>query len=196
MNVSQSRSREVAEGAPKAKPEVVTEEGVQEEVTIDTPAIVANTKPEVDAVVAAAPEVETGQTFNSDGTVYSNGGLVVPVTSENITQQELTPERIAEFVEANKAKIGSSAVKVGIYKFPNSNKVSLDLNIVVPKENRTAALEFGKIAGQESLFDLDTFENVKTGADGMNPMSFTDEQFKQIAKSLSEGKVPDFMIAP
>jgi len=187
---------EVAEGAPEAKPEVVTEEGVQEEVTIDTPAIVANTKPEVDAVVAAAPEVETGQTFNSDGTVYSNGGLVVPVTSENITQQELTPERIAEFVEANKAKIGSSAVKVGIYKFPNSNKVSLDLNIVVPKENRTAALEFGKIAGQESLFDLDTFENVKTGADGMNPMSFTDEQFKQIAKSLSEGKVPDFMMAP
>ena len=187
---------EVAEGAPEAKPEVVTEEGVQEEVTIDAPAIVANTKPEVDIVVAAAPEVETGQTFNSDGTVYSNGGLVVPVTSENITQQELTPERIAEFVEANKAKIGSSAVKVGIYKFPNSNKVSLDLNIVVPKENRTAALEFGKIAGQESLFDLDTFENVKTGADGMNPMSFTDDQFKQIAKSLSEGKVPDFMMAP
>jgi len=187
---------EVAQGAPEAKPEVVTEEGVQEEVTIDAPAIVANTKPEVDVVVAAAPEVETGQTFNSDGTVYSNGGLVVPVTSENITQQELTPERIAEFVEANKAKIGSNAVKVGIYKFPNSNKVSLDLNIVVPKENRAAALEFGKMAGQESLFDLDTFENVKTGADGMNPMSFTDDQFKQIAKSLSEGKVPDFMMTP
>lgn len=173
-----------------AETQVTTEEGVQE-IKIDRPSITSNAKAEVDAVVSAAEEVETGQTFNMDGTVYSEGGLVVPVVSENLTQEELTPERIADFLEANKDKIGSNSVKVGIYKFPRSNQVSIDLNIVVPKANREAALEFGRAAGQESLFDLDTFENVKTGADGKNPSKFTPKQFVEISKALEEGRVPD-----
>jgi hypothetical protein len=178
---------EVAEGAPEAESEVVT----QEEIKIDRPSIIVNSKAEVDTVVAAATESETGQTFNIDGTVYSDGGLVVPVVSENLKQEELTPERIADFVEKNKGKIGSNAVKVGIYKFPNKNEVSIDLNIVVPRNNREAALEFGKIAGQESLFDLDTFENIKTGSDGKSPRNFTDEEFRRISKELEEGRVPE-----
>jgi hypothetical protein len=178
---------EVAEGAPQAESEVVT----QEEIKIDRPSIIVNSKAEVDTVVAAATESETGQTFNIDGTVYSDGGLVVPVVSENLKQEELTPERIADFVEKNKGKIGSNAVKVGIYKFPNKNEVSIDLNIVVPRNNREAALEFGKIAGQESLFDLDTFENIKTGSDGKSPRNFTDEEFRRISKELEEGRVPE-----
>lgn len=183
-------SGEVAQGESQAEPQVATEEGVQE-IKIDRPSITSNAKAEVDAVVSAAEDVETGQTFNMDGTVYSEGGLVVPVVSENLTQEELTPERIADFLEANKDKIGSNSVKVGIYKFPGSNQVSIDLNIVVPKANREAALEFGRAAGQESLFDLDMFENVKTGADGKNPLKFTPKQFVEISKALEEGRVPD-----
>jgi hypothetical protein len=159
-------------------------------VSIDRPSIVSNSKTEVDKVVTAAPEVETGQTFNLDGTVYADGGLVVPVVSQNMTQEELTPERIADFVEENRDKIGNNSVKVGIYKFPNSNEVSIDLNIVVPKENREAALEFGRLSGQESLFDLDTFENIKTGSDGKNTSKFTATQFVDIAKALEGGNVP------
>jgi hypothetical protein len=184
-------SGEVAQGTPQAEPQVITEEGIQEEIIIDKPTISINSKAEVDKVISATPETETVQTFNSDGTVYSDGGLVIPVVSENLTQEELTPERIAEFAEKHKNKIGSKAVKIGIYKFPNSNQVSIDLNIVVPRSNRDVGVEFGRIAGQESLFDLDTFENVKTGADGSNPMTFTDEQFKEISRALEEGRMPN-----
>jgi len=187
--ISENAVQEQATSEVPVQPEVVTEQG-KEEVVIDKPTISTNSKTEVDKVASATQETETGQTFNSDGTVYADGGLVVPVVSENLTQEELTPERIAEFAEKHKNKIGSNAVKIGIYKFPNSNQVSIDLNIVVPRSNRDIGVEFGKIAGQESLFDLDTFENVKTGADGQNPMTFTDEQFKEISKALEEGRMP------
>jgi hypothetical protein len=127
-----------------------------------------------------------------DGTKYEGGGLIVPVASTNTTVEEVTPEMIADFVEANSSKIGDkNTVKVGIYKFPNSNKVSIDLNVVAPESSREQAIEFGKMADQESLFDLSTFENVKTGGTGSNPTTFTDAQFKEIAKALNEGRVPD-----
>jgi hypothetical protein len=182
---------EVVEGKPQPEPQVAAEEGqAQEEVVIDKPTISFNSKTEVDKVVAATPEVETGQTFNIDGTVYDGGGLVVSVGNEDVTQEDLTPELIAEFIEKNKDKILSNNAKVGIYKFPNSNKVSIDLNIIIPNENREAAIEFGRLSGQESLFDLDTFENIKTGADGNNTIKFNEDQLVEIVKKLEAGVVP------
>jgi hypothetical protein len=163
-------------------------------IEIQPAVIVQNAAPFVNEVKTAAPEVETGSTMNIDGTQYTGGGLVVPAASMNTTIEEITPEMVAQFVEDNRGKISGNNFKVGIYKFPNSNRASIDLNIVVPSANRAAALEFGKAAGQESLFDLDTFENVKTGADGTNPMSFTDEQFREIANALENNRVPNVFI--
>jgi hypothetical protein len=157
---------------------------------VDKPAITSNTAQEVSRVKSLTTEAEDGATFNLDGKKYEGKGLIIPVLSENTTIEELTPQKVADFVEANKAKLGGST-KAGIYKFPNSNKVSIDLNIVVDPKYRDIGLEFGRKAGQESLFDLDTFENVKTGADGKNPMKFSDEQFSEISKALSEGKMPN-----
>jgi hypothetical protein len=172
--------------------QVVAEEGKQEEITIDKPTIASNATVELDRVKSVATEAEDGATFNLDGTKYEGGGLIVPVASKNTTVEEITPEMIADFVEENSSKIGDkNTVKFGIYKFPNSNEVSIDLNVVTPESSRDAAIEFGKKADQESLFDLSTFENVKTGGTGMNPKSFTDEQFKEIAKALNEGRVPN-----
>ena len=115
---------------------------------------------------------EDGATLNIDGTQYTGGGLVVPAASINTTQSELTPQMIEKFIADNQSKIGEEGiVKVGLYKFPGSDQVSIDLNIVVPGENREAALEFGRLAGQESLFDLDTFENVKTGETELDKVS-------------------------
>ena len=183
---------EVQKGQPQPEPKIVAEEGTaQEEIVIDKPTIAVNSKLEVDSVKSAASDVETGQTFNVDGTVYTGGGLVVSVGNKDITQEELTPELIADFIEENKDKILSNKAKVGIYKFPNSNKVSIDLNIIVPNENREAALEFGRLSGQESLFDLDTFENIKTGADGNNTVKFNNDQLVEIVKNLEIGVVPD-----
>ena len=162
--VSQSRSHFVEEisetqVAEEAAPEVT-------EVVIDKPVITENTTSETNRIKGLDAKAEDGQTFNLDGTTYNEGGLVVPVMSINTTQEEITPEKIAEFVEQNQESIGDAGVvKVGIYKFPNSNQVSIDLNIVVPSENREVALEFGRLAGQESLFDLSTFENVRSDRD-------------------------------
>lgn len=186
-------SEKVEQRVSETESQGATKEGVQEEIKIDRPSIALNTKADVESLKSQPAESETGQTFNLDGTVYGDGGLIVPVASENMTQDELTPERIADFVESNSTKVGDQTVKVGIYKFPNSNQVSIDLNIAVPRANRAVALEFGKASGQESLFDLDTYENIKTGADGKNPMQFTDEQFREISKALKEGRMPEFL---
>lgn len=140
---------------------------------------------DVKRITDASEETEDGHTFNLDGTTYDQGGLVIPVVSKNMKQSELTSEKIQEFIDEHSDKIDGNTVKVGIYKFPNSDEVSIDLNIVAPTSMRDEAIAFGKDAGQESLFDLDTFENVKTGADGKNPKSFTSDEFKKIARKFS-----------
>jgi hypothetical protein len=162
------------------------------EVVIDKPVITTNTTAEVDRVKSLTPESEDGATFNIDGTKYEGVGLVVPVDSMNTTTEELTPEMVADFVAERQKMIGDAGVvKAGIYKFPNSNQVSIDLSVVVPETSREQALEFARLAGQESLFDLATFENIKTGATGENPMSFTPEQHREISKALKEGRMPN-----
>lgn len=133
---------------------------------------------------------EDGATFNLDGTTYQDGGLVVPLESFNTTQEDLTKEDIDDFIEAQKEKIGDNIVKVGIYKFPNSNRVSVDLSIVVLPKYKDVAIAFGKYAGQESLYNLDTGKNEKTEEDGKNPKTFTAEEFKIIAEKLSRGENP------
>jgi len=150
-----------------------------------------NTKQELERVKNTPFKEEDGATFNIDGTKYEGGGLIVPISSENTTIDKLSPEMIADFVHDNQNKIGDKdLVKVGIYKFPDSDGASIDLNIVVPAELKNIAVEFGRLAGQESLFDLDTFTNIKTGATGQNPVQFTDTQFREIARSLKGGMLP------
>lgn len=134
---------------------------------------------------------EDGATLNLDGTKYEGNGLVVPVASVNYTQKTLNPRSLVKFIQSNAKNISNSGnFKVGLYKFPHSDMVSIDLNIVIDEANRDVALEFGKRAGQESLFNLGTFNNEKTGASGLNPRAFTPEQFKEIATSLVNGQLP------
>jgi predicted double-glycine peptidase/flagellar biosynthesis regulator FlaF len=160
--------------------------------SIDRVAIIKNTSAEIERLKALPIEAEDGATLNLDGTKYTGGGLATPITSRspNPTQAEITPEMVADFIEASQNKIGSDIVKPGLYKFPNQAVMSIDLNAVIPREHREVGLEFGRLAGQESLFDLDTFENIKTGATGQNPVQFTDEEFREIADSLSRGELP------
>lgn len=165
---------------------------------VNTGAIAENTKSEVDRVKKLSLEAEDGATFNLDGTKYDKGGLIVPVTSlePNTNQKDLSSEMVAKFTKDNESKIGDdSIVKVGIYKFPDKDTVSVDMSIVIPNKHRAVALEFGKMIGQESLYDLDANENVKTGADGMNPVNLTDEQFRVAAAALKEGQMPQITIS-
>jgi hypothetical protein len=177
---------------------LVTEEdlmtGVGEfgEAVVDRMSIIQNTQTEVDRIKASEPKEDgDGQTFNLDGTIYDKGGLVIPVISENLKVSDLTPERIADFVEANQDKLGGNAVKVGIYKFSNGEDASIDLNVIAPRDMREEAIAFGEESGQESLFDLDTKENVKTGSDGKNPKKYSSQEFKDIAKRFSSVVEPE-----
>ena len=148
---------------------------------------------EISRVQALPEDAEDGATFNLDGSKYEEGGLVVPLASKNVKVSELSPEAIQQFVDEHQESIGNSGiVKAGIYKFPNSDNASIDLNIVVPSQNKEAALQFGKYLGQESLFDLETFENVKTGEDGQNPLDLTPAQFREATAALEKGQVPSF----
>jgi hypothetical protein len=151
----------------------------------------SNASSEINKIKNAAIGVEDGATFNLDGTKFTEGALIVPGESINLTQAELGSDKIVEFMEANKDIIPPGApVKFGIYKFPNQDKVSIDMNILVDPKHRDVALEFGNKLGQESLFDTTNFENVKTGATGDNPVKLTPEQFKTAAEYLSRGEMP------
>jgi len=164
-------------------------------IQVEKEVISNNVKAEVDRVVNLDEASEDGATFNIDGTKYEGGGMIVPVASKNLYEGELTPQAISEFVEENKDKIGNNTVKVGIYKFPNSKKYSIDLNIVADSKNKSVALEIGRILGQESLYNLDTYQNEKTGATGQNPMQLTSEQFREVQSALSKGEIPNFLKA-
>lgn len=158
---------------------------------INTEGVPSNVKDDIDNIKSMDMSEESGTTFNIDGTKYTGKGLVVPIASVNTTQSKITPEAIKKFIDTNKDKIHGDNFKVGVYKFADKDQVSIDLNIIVDSKNKKAALEFAKKAGQESIFDLDKMENIKTGSSGKNPMSFTPEQYSTINKDLLEGKTPD-----
>jgi hypothetical protein len=162
---------------------------------VDRKAIEENSKAEVDRLISLSKEAEDGATMNLDGSKYEGGGLAVPVGSVNMKQSELSPKAVADFVEKNNNKLSNDSFKLGLYKFPNKNEVSIDLNIVVPSENIDVAVQVGKALGQESLYNLDTGENVKTGETGENPVTLTDQEASDLAVALAKNELPEFMTA-
>jgi hypothetical protein len=174
---------------------------IQPEVKVETQPVTINvadkyTVDEVDRVKTLPIENEDGATMNLDGTKYEKGGVVIPLASRNLPISELTAEKIDEFVKENSESIGSDMVKVGIYKFPNSDQASIDINIVADRSRRDEAIEIARELGQESIFDLDTFENIKTGADGKNPKVLTPKEFLAIQDRLSRPKQTEVTVTP
>lgn len=135
---------------------------------------------------------EYGCTFSLNGSIYRRGGLVVPIYSFNLRYvNELSLDMIRVVISKTVKTFGNNRkIKVGIYKFPRSTKMSIDINLVLPNSQQELAVEFCKRAGQESIFNLSTFENIKTGADGNNPVEFTGKQLVEIVKSLSKFEMP------
>jgi hypothetical protein len=168
-------------------------EGREQKVKVDKSTIKKNVVAAVDFIKKAALKAEDGVTLNIDGTRYDGGGLVVPISSMNVEQSTLKPSTVADFIEMNKGKLSNDTFKLGLYKFPKESTVSIDLSVIVPNENRKLALSVGKKLNQESLFDLDSGENIKTGGTGQNTVELTDEQAAELAISLLENKEPEFL---
>lgn len=171
-----------------------TVEGVEETQPVTINVADKYTADEVERVKTLPIENEDGATMNLDGTKYEKGGVVIPLASRNLPISELTPEKINEFVKENSESIGSDLVKVGIYKFPGRAEASIDINIVADRSRREEALQIARELGQESIFDLDTFENIKTGADGKNPKILSPKEFLEIQERLS--RKPEVTVTP
>lgn len=151
--------------------------------------VMANVSPVVQQIKALADDVEDGATFNNDGTGYTGGGIIVPAASRNTTREELSDAMIADFANEHRDLLATGNFKIGVYKFPNSNMVSIDLNIVTDRKNLNAALEFARQAGHESIFDMDTFQNIKTGADGRNVAAYNPQQLMRGAADIAMNMV-------
>jgi len=144
-----------------------------------------NNKMKAIQTIKKAPiQTETGITLNRNKSIYKKGGLVLPILSKNINQKDLTINNIDNFINQNKHFIKKNNVKIGIYKFPNKKTCSLDLNIIVNANQTNKALQIAKELGQESIFNLSTFENIKTGCSGQNPKQITLKEFNEIQKQL------------
>lgn len=187
---------ELAAIQPQAEPQTqeATVEGVEETQPVTINVADKYTADEVERVKTLPIENEDGATMNLDGTKYEKGGVVIPLASRNLPISELTPEKINEFVKENSESIGSDLVKVGIYKFPGRAEASIDINIVADRSRREEALQIARELGQESIFDLDTFENIKTGADGKNPKILSPKEFLEIQERLS--RKPEVTVTP
>jgi hypothetical protein len=136
---------------------------------------------------------EGGVTFDINRSFKPTSGVVLPLVSKNITKEELSPEAIDQFLEENKDLAINGELYLGIYKFPNSNLVSLDLSLITPKNNQAKALEIAKNIGQESIFNLDSDTNIKTGESGLNTKKLSQKEFQDIISELSveEGSIED-----
>lgn len=150
-----------------------------------------NLNSEVDRIKSIISTYSDGVTLNLDGSTYLGKGVVVPITSVNTTQDKLSIESIVNFLKNTLGDVINPNLKVGLYKFEFSDQVSIDLNVIVPKENTDVALEYSKAAGQKSIFHLDVFQEEFSGADGKNPLHFSPKEIKQIAEDLLNNKLPD-----
>ena len=162
--------------------------------TVNKKELAQNTKAQVDRIKGLDVAEEDGATFNYEGTEFSEGtGLVVPVGSFNTTQSELTPEMIADYINTMKEVFATDEVKFGLYKFPNSDKVSIDINIMVPEDNEALAMKFARFAGQFSVFKMSDFSTIQTGASGKNPKTFSKQQYAEIAQRLKDNNIDPFI---
>lgn len=162
--------------------------------TINEESINKNTKEEVDRIKGLPEADEDGATFNIDGTKYEEGqGTIVPVASFNTTQEELTPEMISNYVKSMQQVFSTKSVRFGLYKFADSTKVSIDINIVVDESKKAEAVKFSRFAGQFSVFNLSDFSTTPTGASGKNPKTFTAEQYAEIAQRLEDETIDVFI---
>ncbi|NBW10109.1 MAG: hypothetical protein EBR82_18985 [Caulobacteraceae bacterium] len=145
--------------------------------------------PEIERLKGVDFAEDGGGTYTLDGSKHQGGGLVIPLASQNFNRNAITPEGITKFIDSHADKL-SDSVRWGLYKFKNSDTLSVDLSIVAKPEDTQNALLVGRALGQESLYDLTNYENVQTGASGNNTLPLNAAQFKQIGEALFNGGVP------
>lgn len=148
---------------------------VEAETAVDTESASASWSAEAQAEnhFADPPEDGTlGSTYTLDGkNQIGQPKAAVSIFNERsrIIEGKLTKDEMVkvlnEFKEANAdiLEANGDILSIGTYFDPTSNQTFIDVSAIVDKE---AAVALGKEYNQESVFALDTFENIKTGGDG------------------------------
>ena len=150
--------------------------------------------------LTASVEHEDGATLNLDGTSYFQKAIVVSVDSiDNVKMEDLTPEFVRKFVVDRLPMINNKNMfKVGLYKFPGENRISLDLNLVLPHRLENLAADVAEELQQHSYLVMDPeaanpFRTVKTGATGTSTKKLSPDLVREIASALGNDKLPAFM---
>ena len=107
-----------------------------------------------------------GVTLNPNGSIFNaDEGYIVTIGTETVPKDQLTEDVLRSFVDKHKDRI-TDDVKIGMYKMDDGT-VSLDLNLLT--DDRGVAMAAGKLNNQEGIFDLSTFETIRTGGTGEIP---------------------------
>lgn len=146
-------------------------------------------KVDIDNFKSLPKEESSGNTYEVNKEVFKKGGIILPVVSINTTQEELSEELVDEFIKENKAIIVGNDLKLGIYKFPNSNVVSIDLNIITPESKKNIALPIAKALKQESIYNLSTGELITTGESGENVRNLSNKEIFDINQALLDNNL-------
>ena len=136
--------------------------------------------------------MEDGATLNRDWTTYSGSGIALACFSRNTPL--LSTEQVEEVARSIERNYIPDA-KIGLYKFPNKQEYSIDAVLVLPEESQDLVVRVAAALGQESVYNLSTGENIKTGKDGSNPMPVSPILMADINKSVREGVMPDWLSA-
>lgn len=114
-------------------------------------------KGELDAVRAGE---NFGRTFMFSGDLADDTGLIVSVYSENIPVSQLTPARIRTFAAQFPNGSDLANARIGVFRSPDGKNVSLDFNVVLGQDERSAAAMFSQQNGQRSYWDGTAGEEV------------------------------------
>jgi ribosomal protein S18 acetylase RimI-like enzyme len=128
-----------------------------------------------------------GVTFTSKGETTELDGPVdvVTLTSENVTAEDLSDSRFAEFraKHTELAREFSRRVVFGLFRLDNG-QISMDVNLVLPNSQRELNKSFAKANGQQSIWDAEKQEVVETGGSGVSTLTTPDEVRKAAAALL------------
>lgn len=133
---------------------------------------------------------ENGATLNLDMSPYTGKGIALGCISQNVDKLNLTYVYLmAEVLKVNKI----TDVKIGLYKFPNQRKYCVDVVLILPESKIDVVVETARILGQESVYNLRTGENIKTGNDGMSPVKIQIGDIKYIRECIRKNVVPQIV---
>ena len=140
---------------------------------------------------------EFGETFTPEGAIVELGDGkngqsddVVTLASENVKPEDLTEEKINEFVSKHKEFFDNTPdATVGVFKIeegPHAGEWSIDANTIVGHEHHENTKAFAKGNNQVSIYSGELGE-VKTGGNGETTLAETKDHIAA-AKALARGE--------